>query len=116
MYETFEDAQNVYLILEICAGGELFDRVIAAGYGVQLPTFGCPIISRNLGTSTSSSFRRFDERYTATLMRQVFSALFYCHKRDIVHRDLKPENFLFLDTSRDAPLKIIGRSDFWLEL
>ena len=28
LYEYFEDAKNVYLITELCSGGELFDRII----------------------------------------------------------------------------------------
>ena len=28
LYEYFEDAKNVYLIQELCSGGELFDKII----------------------------------------------------------------------------------------
>ena len=28
MYDYFEDAQKVYLIIEICTGGELFDKIV----------------------------------------------------------------------------------------
>ena len=27
MYETFEDSDNVYLVMELCEGGELFYKV-----------------------------------------------------------------------------------------
>jgi len=32
LYEYFEDTKNVYLITEICKGGELFDKIIEKEY------------------------------------------------------------------------------------
>ncbi|OEH74097.1 CAM CDPK domain-containing protein [Cyclospora cayetanensis] len=81
LFETFEDHRNIYLVMELCEGGELFDRIIAEGH--------------------------FTEKRAALLMRQVFSAVNYLHSNHIMHRDLKPENFLFLSSARDSPLKII---------
>lgn len=40
-------------------------------------------------------------------MKQVLSAVLYCHKNKIVHRDLKPENILLESNKDDAPIKII---------
>ncbi|CDJ39708.1 hypothetical protein ETH_00038830, partial [Eimeria tenella] len=31
LFETFEDASAFYLVMEFCGGGELFDRLLAAG-------------------------------------------------------------------------------------
>ena len=42
-------------------------------------------------------------------MKQVFSAINYCHQQNIVHRDLKPENLL-LDS--EAPGSLIKVIDF----
>ena len=32
LIDYFEDKKNVYLVLELCTGGELFDRIIANKY------------------------------------------------------------------------------------
>eukprot|EP00438_Fugacium_kawagutii_P030378 Skav226475 [mRNA] locus=scaffold4441:56459:56698:- [translate_table: standard] len=56
--------------MELCTGGELFDRIIEVG--------------------------QFTEKDAAIVVQQMLSAVFYMHKRQVCHRDLKPENFLFL--------------------
>lgn len=83
LHETFEDARNLYLVMELCKGGELFDRIIESGH--------------------------FSEVQAAIVMQHIFRAVYYMHANHICHRDLKPENFLF--TTKDAiektSLKII---------
>mmetsp|Transcript_41483 Transcript_41483/g.96931 ORF Transcript_41483/g.96931 Transcript_41483/m.96931 type:complete len:489 (-) Transcript_41483:204-1670(-) len=69
LYETFEDKRNIYLIMEMCTGGELFDRIVEAGH--------------------------FTEAQAALVMKQMIGAIYYLHTNRICHRDLKPENFLF---------------------
>merc|ERR1719238_1047777 len=70
LYETFEDHRNIYLVMELCAGGELFDRIIECGH--------------------------FTEVQVAILMQQIIRAIYYMHENKVCHRDLKPENFLFM--------------------
>lgn len=81
LYEWFEDINNMYLVMELCTGGELFDRITAEGH--------------------------FTEKQGAIIFHQILNALHYCHKKKIVHRDLKPENFLFQSPKPDAPIKLI---------
>merc|ERR1719156_337541 len=83
LYETFEDHRNIYLVMELCKGGELFDRIIEAGH--------------------------FTEKQAAILMQQIIRAIYYMHENHVCHRDLKPENFLFMtkDPIEKSLLKII---------
>ncbi|KAK1587542.1 hypothetical protein Q3G72_014008 [Acer saccharum] len=76
---AYEDRHSVNLIMELCAGGELFDRIIAKGH--------------------------YSERAAANLCRQMVTVVHYCHSMGVMHRDLKPENFLLLSADEDSPLK-----------
>jgi serine/threonine protein kinase len=68
VYEYFNTKENLYIILEYCNGGELFDKLI--------------------------EYSSFPEDITADIMRQLLSAVCFCHSRNIIHRDIKPENIL----------------------
>jgi calcium-dependent protein kinase len=61
-----------------------------------------------------SSFDTLTEFEIAQIMKQIFSAVHYCHALHVVHRDLKPENILFTDEKPSLMLKVIdfGRSKF----
>ncbi|EEF46780.1 CDPK-related kinase 4 isoform X1 [Ricinus communis] len=88
-HDAFEDANNVYIVMELCEGGELLDRILSRG-------------------------GRYPEEDAKTIIVQILSVVAFCHLQGVVHRDLKPENFLFTTRDEDAPLKIIdfGLSDF----
>ena len=40
-------------------------------------------------------------------MKQILSALIYCHEKKIVHRDIKPENLMFDSPGEESILKVI---------
>lgn len=83
VFEYFEDSKQIYLIMECCKGGELFDAILEQG--------------------------RMSEADAAIIMQQIFKAMVYMHENGVCHRDLKPENFLFLKKApiKDNVLKII---------
>ncbi|ESW13501.1 hypothetical protein PHAVU_008G201900 [Phaseolus vulgaris] len=87
LVNVFEDKQSVHLVMELCAGGELFDRIIAKGH--------------------------YTERAAASLLRTIVQIVHTCHSMGVIHRDLKPENFLLLNKDENAPLKA---TDFGLSV
>ncbi|KAL6563746.1 Calcium-dependent protein kinase 17 [Orobanche gracilis] len=84
---AYEDKHSVHLVMELCAGGELFDRIIARGH--------------------------YTERAAASLLRTIVQIVHTCHSMGVIHRDLKPENFLLLNKDEEAPLKA---TDFGLSV
>ncbi len=85
LYEVYENEKYIYLIMELCTGGELFDRI----------------------TENTENGIQFTEKEAADLFKQMMSAINYCHKNGIVHRDLKPENLLYLNKDKNSPIKVI---------
>ena len=125
LHEVYESAQDLYLVMECCSGGELFDRIKEQG--------------------------SYSEQDAAAVMRQMTEGIRYMHKSGIaqslhttptthpkhfpfnphphlcplyvsiavcvvvlVSCDLKPDNFLFFSPAKDSPIKIIdfGMSKF----
>ena len=85
LYETFEDKQYIYLIMEECSGGELFQRLALNAQNNQLYT----------------------EKDAAKLFKQILEAVNYLHHHGICHRDIKPENILLSSMSDNFQLKLI---------
>lgn len=71
LQDLLEDSEKLYLVLEIAAGGDLFDRIVSVG--------------------------GFTEDAARVFFKQILSGLEHCHKENIVHRDMKPENLLLGD-------------------
>jgi calcium-dependent protein kinase len=82
-HEVFEDATALYIVMECCSGGELFDRIKAKPEGA------------------------YSEADAAGVLKDILSGIQYMHQMKIAHCDLKPDNFLFLTSADDSPLKII---------
>jgi len=91
MFETFEDENNFYLVMEFIEGRELFQEVME-----------------------SFKENHFDEPRYAAIMGQVFGALHYMHGHGILHRDLKPENIMVCQPSRGSSRPNIKIIDFGL--
>ena len=81
--EVYESHSEIYLVQELCLGGELFDRLD------EQPDY------------------HYTEAQCARLVKQMLCSVRYIHSKGIIHRDLKLENFLFSDTGADSELKMI---------
>ena len=60
---AFEDKHAVHIVMELCAGGELFDRIVARGH--------------------------YTEKDAAAVVRAIAKVLTHCHGMNVIHRDLK---------------------------
>ncbi|KAK6946908.1 EF-hand domain [Dillenia turbinata] len=76
---AYEDRYSVHVVMELCAGGELFDRIIAKGH--------------------------YSEKDAASVCRSIVNVVHICHFMGVMHRDLKPENFLLSSKDENALLK-----------
>jgi len=74
LHEYYEDYENIYLIMERAAGGELH-QVLAQQRSLQMP---------------------LPERWVCAVIRQCLQAISYVHSQGIMHKDLKSENIMLL--------------------
>jgi len=101
LYEAWETKKRIFIILEYCDGGDLFD---------------------SLAENDS-----YSEQDAAHIFRQMLRAIHYCHEHaGITHRDIKLENFLFCNRNssshcndpQDQVLKLIdfglSKREFYL--
>ncbi|CAM9578996.1 unnamed protein product, partial [Phaeothamnion confervicola] len=84
--EVFDCNQNFYMVMELCTGGELFDRIV--------------------------SKEHYTENEARNCIKNIVAAIRYCHENNIVHRDLKPENLLYSD--HDESKAVLKLADFGL--
>ena len=81
--EVYESPTAIYLVQELCLGGDLFDRLDA------------------------QEDVHYTEAKCARLIKQIVDAVRYIHDRGIIHRDLKLENFMFSNESAGSELRMI---------
>ena len=83
LYDTFDDGEDIYLVLELAPNGQLFSKICREG--------------------------KLDERTTKQIIKEVLEAVAYLHSRNppIIHRDIKPENILL---DKNNHVKLAGNS------
>lgn len=91
LFEVYFDGTNVYMISELCEGGSLLDRL-----NVHYPP-----------NQKNGPHRLMSEGLAALIMQQLLAAVACCHSQQMIHRDIKPDNILFVNRSKESPLKLI---------
>ncbi|CAG0921064.1 unnamed protein product [Notodromas monacha] len=81
LHDVYESDTFIFLVFELCKNGELFDYL--------------------------TSVVTLSEKKTKYIMKQLFEALSFVHRKNIVHRDVKPENVL-LDDNFNVKLTDFG--------
>jgi len=80
LHEVFDEHGKFYLITDLVAGGELFDRIVSKSH--------------------------YTEKEARDLIKIFLETMKYIHGQGVVHRDLKPENLLLVSEDNDSDVKI----------
>lgn len=75
--ETFEHRKRLFMVMELCDGGDLYSR------------------------------DPYSEDEAARITHDILSAVAYMHAHNVIHRDLKYENIMFANPSPTSEIKII---------
>ncbi|CAJ0846890.1 9260_t:CDS:2 [Entrophospora sp. SA101] len=68
LHESFQDSNNLYLVLDYCPGGDIATRL--------------------------AKFKRFDQSTSKFYLTEIITGIEELHQFKILYRDLKPENIL----------------------
>ena len=82
LYDINENEDNIYLIMELCKGSDLFTYIEKRNYKLKEPR-------------------------AKEIITQLLSAIDYLNNYGIVHRDLKPENIIMTEDSDDSDMKLL---------
>ena len=81
-FETYDDKHYLYLVMELCTGGELFDS----------------------HDEYIKNDKPYSEKKAADVIYKCLEALAHCHALGITHRDIKPENIMF---GKDGEVRLV---------
>ncbi|KAJ6292020.1 hypothetical protein OIU76_024004 [Salix suchowensis] len=89
IFDVYDTEDSLDMVLELCGQDTLYDHLIKSNGG-------------------------FSEAISVSVMKQLLTAIAYCHRFSIVHRDIKPENILFDEMNR-VKLADFGSADWVAE-
>jgi len=85
IHEVYQDDQCIYLIVDLCSGGVLFDVIVNS------------IVAKKKMTHGDISL----------IIKQILKAINHCHGKGIIHCDLKLENILLKNTNDLNSIKVV---------
>lgn len=85
LLDVYETDMEVYLVLDYCAGGELFQKVV---------------------NHHKKKLKLYKEKDASIMIQQVLEALLHLHSKGIVHRDVKLENILVVHAENSTKVKL----------
>jgi calcium-dependent protein kinase len=81
LYETYEDSLYLHMVMELCTGGNILDRIVQKG--------------------THSEYEAAD------MLGKLCLAVSHLHELYICHRDIKPDNCLYVSEDPSAEIKLL---------
>ena len=90
LYEILETPEKIYLIMELCEKGELFDYIV--------------------------SQKKISENQSCIFFQEIIDTIEYLNNQNISHRDIKPENMLLTEISKKNKNLEIKLIDFGISI
>ena len=90
LYEILETEEKIYLIMELCEKGELFDYIV--------------------------NQKKISEIQSCIFFQEIIDTIEYLNNQNISHRDIKPENMLLTEISKKNKNLEIKLIDFGISI
>eukprot|EP00747_Dinoflagellata_sp_TGD_P073344 gnl/TRDRNA2_/TRDRNA2_157855_c0_seq1.p1 gnl/TRDRNA2_/TRDRNA2_157855_c0~~gnl/TRDRNA2_/TRDRNA2_157855_c0_seq1.p1 ORF type:complete len:364 (-),score=49.73 gnl/TRDRNA2_/TRDRNA2_157855_c0_seq1:7-1098(-) len=87
LYESFQDEENMYLVMELCKGGDLYSYVQSWPHDPARNGLPMDMVGKYIW--------------------QMVAGIAYLHHHHIVHRAISCENYLLKSRKRGSPLKLL---------